>query len=217
MYVIKKNILPVLAFLGCFHAAFAQVKISINCSSTPMRSVLKEIEMQTGKNFIYNDYLIDNVIVDFKISNVMTEDALTKLYSHTDLAFKLFGTDNIVIYKKELQKPNNISTITINDKVIENDSTSSSNIVAPSINSITKPVYPPDAVYNHFEGNVTVKVLVSKNGKPYKTHIVKSSGYALIDSSAVEYLRNINYKPAHIKDQPVNIWMLVSFNYKILN
>jgi protein TonB len=55
--------------------------------------------------------------------------------------------------------------------------------------SFPEPKYPGFAVRNHYQGTVTLEILVDESGKVSGTKIRKSSGYPTLDEAAVEVVK----------------------------
>ncbi len=65
-----------------------------------------------------------------------------------------------------------------------------------------KPVYPAFARRMGIEGTVLLKVLVSREGRPLKIDVGKSSGNDLLDKTAVEAVKKWRFIPARQGDSP---------------
>jgi protein TonB len=72
-----------------------------------------------------------------------------------------------------------------------------------------KPGYPAAAKRMGMEGTVMLKVLVSRDGGALKTEIAQSSGYEILDKSAVEAVRKWRFIPARQGDSPLEEWVQV--------
>jgi protein TonB len=92
-------------------------------------------------------------------------------------------------------------------------------IAAPSFNAAyllnPAPLYPIIARRNGEQGTVTLKVLVTPEGKPESVSIDKSSGSAHLDSAALETVRSWRFAPARRGTQPVEAWMLVPIVFRL--
>lgn len=60
------------------------------------------------------------------------------------------------------------------------------------------PAYPLEARQKGWEGVVIVKVLVDKSGRPVRTEKEKSSGYEVLDRSALKTIKTWRFRPAQI-------------------
>jgi protein TonB len=59
------------------------------------------------------------------------------------------------------------------------------------------------------EGRVTLKVFVSKEGKPLHIEVAESSGYDLLDKAAFDAVKNWRFVPARKGDVPCDEWVQV--------
>ena len=78
-------------------------------------------------------------------------------------------------------------------------------------------LYPKTAQENEHIGNSKVQMVISRSGSVDKTIIVESSGFAVLDSAAVEYCKNLVFYPATRNGQPVvsRMEMDIKFNISI--
>jgi len=72
-----------------------------------------------------------------------------------------------------------------------------------------KPAYPAQARKMGIEGRVTLKVFVSKEGKPLHVEIAESSGHDLLDKAAFDAVKNWRFVPARKGDVPYDEWVHV--------
>ncbi len=78
------------------------------------------------------------------------------------------------------------------------------------------PIYPEIARQRGVEGEVVIKVLVSSKGKALKVDIIKSSGSAMLDLSALETIKTWQFIPAKQDDNAVESSVLVPIVFKII-
>ncbi|MFC6275902.1 energy transducer TonB [Psittacicella hinzii] len=77
-----------------------------------------------------------------------------------------------------------------------------------------KPEYPLASQERGEEGVVTLKVLVQANGKPANVQVIKSSGYARLDRSALNTVSNYyTFIPATRAGVPVESYYTFSINF----
>jgi TonB family protein len=76
-------------------------------------------------------------------------------------------------------------------------------------------LYPKTAQENEFTGNSKVLMVISKTGTVNKAEIVGSSGFALLDSAAVEYCENLLFYPATRNGQAVTSRMEMDVKFNI--
>jgi periplasmic protein TonB len=77
-----------------------------------------------------------------------------------------------------------------------------------------QPKYPELAQRAGIEGNVWVKILVDKEGKPKKVAIVKSDA-EVFDESAKEAAMNSLFTPAVMNNGPVACWVVIPYRFKL--
>jgi TonB family protein len=190
-------------------------KVSLNCQEQPLRSVLEDIRIKSGVNFIFQDNLIDNVKVSCQIKNSLVNDALKKVLSGSDISFKEFGEKSFVLFKeKKVIKKTSYKAIIVKENSSENDTVKS--FVIPKMISKVSPVYPEEAVKNNIEGKVKLKFLVDKEGGVYKILIQQSSGSEILDSAAIDYINKLKFIPAKSNGVPRIIWMSMVLKYEVI-
>ena len=84
----------------------------------------------------------------------------------------------------------------------------------PTIKNQPRLLYPKAAQENSFSGKTEIVLLVSKTGKVDDVQIVKSSGYKVLDSAAVDYSKNLVFNPALVHGQPVSARVKWTVNFK---
>ena len=70
--------------------------------------------------------------------------------------------------------------------------------------------YPPELYAQKVQGNVTLRIHIDTSGavRPESTSVIESSGYAALDSAAVNGSRALHFKPAFAKGAPLAISVL---------
>jgi protein TonB len=71
----------------------------------------------------------------------------------------------------------------------------------------TPPVYPEIARIRGYEGIVLVAAEILPDGRVGNMKIRKSSGYAILDQSAVEAVKPWKFEPARKQGKPFVIWV----------
>jgi len=77
------------------------------------------------------------------------------------------------------------------------------------------PVYPTLARRLHEQGRVLVRVLVSVEGTPERIELKTSSGFARLDQSALETIRNWKFVPARQGEQKIAAWVVVPIAFTL--
>ena len=200
-------------------SAFAQIKfeqgmITFNYKQHPLHSILNDIKNNSGVNFVYNDEFIKDKFVTCNVINLPIENAINKVLNVSDLNYKKFNGNCYVLFRKikKVKKPYG----TIVKQQTEMNNFSSENIITnPELISKGDPFYPALALKDNLEGKVGMKLLISKDGRVVKSIVEKTSGYSVLDNAAAEYCRKLEFKPAIVNNQPINIWLYMVFSYKL--
>jgi len=73
-----------------------------------------------------------------------------------------------------------------------------------------EPPYPKAAERKGLEGVVILRVHIGTDGNPVAVNLVRSSGYSILDKSAIDAVRNTwHFNPATRNGQPVEAWVEV--------
>lgn len=187
-------------------------EIVLNSTQLPLRTVLENISTQTGINFIYNDSLVDNTIINCSIKSSVVEEILNRILSRHELSYKTFD-NNIVLYK-ERKGPKEFYNATIVSASQSSIDTIQS-IIKPTIISKNKLYYPEEAVRSQVEGKVIVKLFIDGQGDVKRSLILRSSGFSVLDSASIDYSRVLKFLPAEANGKPKEIWMTMEFRYSI--
>jgi protein TonB len=75
--------------------------------------------------------------------------------------------------------------------------------------------YPRRARRKGYEGTVLLEVLVNRNGKVDDLRIIASSGYAILDRSAVKSVKTWSFIPAKKGNDTVDMWVQVPVRFKL--
>jgi TonB family protein len=75
------------------------------------------------------------------------------------------------------------------------------------------PVYPEAARQAGVTGTVMVQALIGKDGLVKDTRVMKS--IPLLDSAAVEAVRQWKFKPALVKNEPVAVWVAIPVRFSL--
>jgi protein TonB len=84
---------------------------------------------------------------------------------------------------------------------------------APGIESRVAPVYPKNASHRDLRGDVVIRVLVLSSGNIGKAEVAKSSGYSILDESALRAVRKWKFKPRIKEGRPVDEWISVTVSF----
>lgn len=92
-------------------------------------------------------------------------------------------------------------------------------VTPPSFNaaylSNPSPAYPPAARRAGQQGTVTLRVLVRRDGLPWRVEIEKSSGSSHLDTAAVDAVWSWRFVPARQGPDPIESWVLVPVVFRL--
>lgn len=78
-----------------------------------------------------------------------------------------------------------------------------------------EPVYPAGAREKGLQGFVNLYLLITKEGAVKQVKIAKSSGHSVLDAAAIDYAKQLMFKPAITKGEPIDIWSTWTVNYNL--
>lgn len=78
-----------------------------------------------------------------------------------------------------------------------------------------KPVYPILSRKQAEQGTVILRILVKTDGTPGDVRIQQSSGYPLLDESALSTVKQWRFHPASINRHPIAEWYQVAIPFKL--
>jgi protein TonB len=76
-----------------------------------------------------------------------------------------------------------------------------------------RPIYPTIAKTAHIEGSVVVEAIISRIGTIESLHVL--SGPAMLQSAAVDAIREARYKPYKLNGEPTEVQTTITVNFKI--
>ncbi|MGA2466190.1 MAG: energy transducer TonB [Thermodesulfobacteriota bacterium] len=79
-----------------------------------------------------------------------------------------------------------------------------------------KPIYPQVAREKRYEGEVLLRVEVLSNGRVGQIEIKKSSGYDVLDQSALTTVKEWKFIPARRGDVPIPFWINIPIKFQLL-
>ncbi len=85
----------------------------------------------------------------------------------------------------------------------------------PEIKSVGhKLKYPSLAQKAGIEGTVSIKAMIDKDGNVFTAELLKSVG-AGCDEEALEYVKELRFKPGTQREKPVKVWMVIPVKFKL--
>ena len=189
-------------------------KLSFNYKNTPLREVLNEIREKSGLVFVYNDQLINEVQITGFADNQSIPEIFGILFNKHEIAYEQFEDNSVVLYKSIKTKKRNKEEekeITFPEiKYYDN-----AKIVKPILISKNSLQYPKIAVASNYSGEVELRVVVNKTGDIEHVVIKKSSGYEVLDNSAIDYAKKLKYLPAQIGDTTITIGLDLKIRFQL--
>ena len=88
-------------------------------------------------------------------------------------------------------------------------------IEAEEIAENKDPIYPKIAIRNQWEGTVHIKLFIKVDGSVGSILIVKSSGYLVLDKSALRAIRSWRFVPATKRGKPVASWQVIPVIFEL--
>ena len=77
------------------------------------------------------------------------------------------------------------------------------------------PAYPYQAIRENQQGVVVLEILVDKSGRPTSVEIAQSSGFPLLDQSALWTVRRWKFDPAHVGFIPTHARIRVPIRFTL--
>ena len=101
--------------------------------------------------------------------------------------------------------------------VMRNPSLSDGEIlfVQPKYAENPKPIYPQEARRKGYEGEVILKVEVLSNGRVGQVEVKKSSGYELLDRSALATVKQWKFIPAKKGEAQIPLWVNIPIKFQL--
>ncbi len=84
----------------------------------------------------------------------------------------------------------------------------------PSIIEYAEVEYPPEARRGIVEGEVIVKILISRGGRVEAAEVMRSSAKVLEDA-VLKAVRQWRFEPPTVRGRPVELWMITPFRFKL--
>ena len=95
-------------------------------------------------------------------------------------------------------------------------SSSAARVVAvPRYRSNPAPEYPIAAKRRREEGEVRLSVTVSRDGRPLRVSLLRSSGHALLDQAAIDAVLHWTFEPAMVAGVPVEDRVVVPVRFSL--
>lgn len=185
--------------------------VSLQYRKAPLREVLVDLSKQTQVSFVYQDSLVDPVLVSCKIKDEPLESVLPSIVTRDKLDYCILDDCLIVLLpsrKVETIKPVERKIIKPKEHILN------PKFKAPKVISKLKPEYPRMAVNRQISGRVSLNMLVNKNGTVDTVYVRKSSGYVSLDSTAIKHALQAQCSPARLGNRAISMWMKWDFDFQ---
>jgi len=117
----------------------------------------------------------------------------------------------------EIQKISYHGNALSRNEMTENNSSLNTVIAYPLYKENAPPVYPEIARVRGYEGIVLVSAEILPNGRVGEVKIRKSSGYAILDRSAIQAVRPWKFEPAKKSGNPFTAWVDLPIKFTLNN
>jgi protein TonB len=87
--------------------------------------------------------------------------------------------------------------------------------VQPKYAENPKPVYPQEARQKGYEGEVILRVEVLPNGRVGQIEVKNSSGYKLLDRSALATIKQWKFIPAKKGEASIPLWVNIPVKFQL--
>lgn len=87
--------------------------------------------------------------------------------------------------------------------------------IQPQYAKNPKPIYPPEAKKKGYEGEVILRVEVLEDGRVGQINIKKSSGYEVLDRSALATVKQWKFVPARKEEKTISLWVNIPIKFQL--
>jgi len=94
-------------------------------------------------------------------------------------------------------------------------STGDISLATPRYRDNGRPAYPRLAQTHGYEGTVLLSVEVLSDGRVGRTRVKSSSGYALLDQSALDTMKQWSFEPGKKRGLPVAMWVDIPIRFAL--
>jgi len=175
----------------------------INNYQQPLIVNLQKIQVNFAQNTQINNRKLDaNNFVDKKNIQQNANESIKESINKTSQ-----DTQNSI--------QNSISSSSSKNQVVDSNITTSPVFDAQYLNN-PSPIYPSNAKNNNIQGKVFLSVLVGIEGRAIEVKIANSSGYSILDNSALSAVRKWQFVPAKKNGEAVPATVIVPVEFKIV-
>jgi TonB family protein len=213
MFREAKNIIYFLLFTANIYFAQAGwgAEVSLNLKERPLNIALEEIRTQADVNLIYNQSLFKENLVSLNLTST-ADKILANLLNAHGYTFKKFENNSAVIFRKDIPQKK-MKAVVQKTVSLEKDTFEASEITKPVLLSKVDIRYPEEAIRQNMEGTVLLNLLVNTKGNISRIRIGKSSGFILLDSTAINYVKDFKFLPAEVNGKHTEVWTNLHVRY----
>lgn len=189
-------------------------EVFLDVKEKSLRFVLNEIIRQTKLNLIFDDKSTENQKVSYDI-NTTAEKAISKILSENGYTFKKYNNSSAVIYKDKNSSPKTKAVVR-KSKIINEEKYTPVETSRPVLISQQKLEYPMGAMRDRLEGEVLTRLLVSSDGDVKEVVLERSSGYEILDTATINYVKKLKFLAAEHNGKYLDAWtsMRVKYNFE---
>ena len=88
-------------------------------------------------------------------------------------------------------------------------------VIPPRYRINPSPHYPDIARRRGYEGTVIIDALVTRNGRVSDTRIIKSSGYSVLDRSAIKAIKRWIFVPGTQNGKSIEMWVRIPVRFQL--
>jgi len=88
-------------------------------------------------------------------------------------------------------------------------------LIYPKYVENPKPIYPREARKKGYEGEVILRVEILPNGRVGQIEVRRSSGYEILDRSAMETIKQWRFIPAQKGEDRVTFWVNIPIKFQL--
>lgn len=169
--------------------SMAQENITLRLENASLKKAFKTIEKQSTFRFLYNDNILpDNPKINVSISDQPVDEVMKKLLENMPLAFKIIGTNLIVVSEKG--KENEVAFVTISGRItnVAGQPVANVNIIEKGTNNGT--VSKEDGTFTLNISNTNASLIISYVG--FITEEVKVGNQTSIAIQLKEESKDLN-------------------------
>lgn len=208
----------ILLILIMFNSVFAQgawgEEVFLDIREKSLRFVLHEISEQANLNLIYNDNLVTRQIISCNVKSP-AEEVLSDILKTNGFVYKKFNKNTAVIFKDKKTPPKTKAVVRKSKPTISLPDTNQI-VSKPVLLSNQKLEYPAAAMRDRLEGEVVTKILISKSGEVKQVVLQHSSGFDILDTATINYIKRLKFLAAEYNGEYRDSWtsMVVKFNFE---